>query len=372
MMSEPKLGFGVMRLPFLKNEEIDMQESERMFNEYMKGDFCYFDTHPAYVKNQSQKLIKNFVVDHYPRDSFMIASKMPFYVRTKEGYPHFFKQSLNECGVEYFDYYLLHAITGSVYKKHEKMGGFSFLEQMKREGKIKHIGFSFHDSPELLDEILKKHSEIEFVQLQINFLDWDDSTIQSRKLYEIARYYEKKIFVMKPIKGGSLANLLDFNFDFNASISDFAELALRFVASLNVDIILSGMTELEHVINNRKTFSNLSPLTEDDLRKYDLIREAIKKSHKIQCTSCHYCERECIKKIPIPNIISLLNACGHTGINDKTYVGRFKIFYNGYVFNKGKASDCIKCGKCEMRCPQKIEIRKHIQNAAELFEEKNG
>lgn len=364
-----QLGFGVMRMPYLDNGQVDLQESQRMFDEYMKGDFCYFDTHPGYVNSLSQRLIRHFVVDRYPRDSFLLADKMPYFsAKSKEDYIKIFANELHECNVEYFDYYLLHCITRKSYQPHKELGGFDFLKWIKRQGRAKHIGFSFHDKADFLEEILSTYPEVEFVQLQINYLDWEDPIVQSRKNYEVAKKYGKKIFVMEPIKGGSLANLQNLELGFAADLQSLASLALRFVASLDVDIILSGMSTLQNVIDNRETFSQNLTFTEDDMKRCEMARTAIRKSNRIPCTACRYCIKECPKNISIPDILYLLNACGRTGIHDRTYRGRYTLFYNGYTFNKGKASDCIKCGKCETRCPQRIPIRKHLQNAKTMFE----
>lgn len=366
----PQLGFGCMRLPYIDGQ-IDMLKSKEMIDEYMKGEFCYFDTHPQYMGGKSESIIKELVVNRYPREAFLLADKIPIYVKTTEDYGNFFEKSLNACGVSYFDYVLMHAMTREVFERHERLGGFDFLRGLKKEGLAKHIGFSFHDKPELLDEILTKYPDFDFVQLQINYLDWDSPVILSKECYEVARKHDKPIMVMEPIKGGSLANQIDSLKD-QKDLEDvnLAEIALKFVASLpGIAVVLSGMSEPEHVLQNRKTLSGEKVVLEE--RDKDILRrlyKGIQQEHKIQCTACKYCETECPKNIPIPSIISLLNACERTGKHDRTYLGRYKIFYNGYVFGKGSAGDCIKCGRCEGHCPQKLPIRKYMEQAVELFE----
>lgn len=365
-----RLGFGIMRLPQLANGNYDMPTIQKMFDEYMKNDFCYFDTHPHYCKRKSQSIVRELVVKRYPRESFLLADKMPWPIKATSEYEKIFAAELKDCGVEYFDYYLLHALSEQYYQMHEKFGGFEFLKKLKAQGLVRRIGFSFHDKPEVLEKILVAHPEIEFVQLQINYLDWEDPFFQSRKLYETAKKFGKQITVMEPIKGGSLANLENFNIADGFDKKTFAEMALRFVASLDVDVILSGMSATEHVINNRKTLENPLPLSDDDKKIYPKIIDAIKEAHQIPCTACRYCEAECPKKIAIPDILSLINLCGHTGEHDITYRGRFKIFYRSFTQGRGKAGDCIACGACARRCPQKIQIPEHMREAVKLFENK--
>ena len=369
-LKKARLGFGVMRMPQLANGEFDMEEARRMVDEYMTGDFCYFDFHPAYCKRQAQKIVRELVVERYPRDSFLLANKMPWPIRDPKDYEKIFASELRACGVDYFDYYLLHALTENYYEMHERHGGFDFLWKLKAKGFARRIGFSFHDKPEVLEKILTAHPEIEFVQLQINYLDWEDPFFQSRRLYETAKRFGKQITVMEPIKGGSLANLEKFNIAGDFDRKTFAAMALRFVAALDVDIILSGMSATEHVIDNRQTLENPAPVTDDDLATYKKIRDTLKAARLIPCTACRYCEAECPKKIAIPDILSLLNLCGHTGEHDTTYLGRFKIFYRSFTQGRGTASDCIKCGRCAGRCPQRIPIPEHMSEAAKLFENK--
>lgn len=374
-IQKPQLGFGIMRMPQLEDGNFDIAECMRMIDEYMKGDFCYFDMAPGYCKGMAQHLARELIVKRYPRESFLLATKMPWPIQRYQQYSEIFTNSLETCGVEYFDYYLLHAMAEITYQMHEKFGGFEFLKKMKALGKIRRIGFSFHDRPEVLEKILQNHPEIEFVQLQLNYLDWEDPIIQSKKLYEVAKNYGKQILVMEPIKGGALANLEQMQGDISTDRNEFAKLALNFVRSLDVDIILSGMSSLEHVANNRQTFAEPLEVAEPDRggvfdKRRVLIVETLKKANIIPCTGCKYCETDCPKNIAIAGIFSLRNAYKHVGANDLTFAGRFANNYNRVTFNRGKASDCIKCGACEKRCPQKIKIRQHLIEAAKIFEPK--
>ena len=258
-------------------------------------------------------------------------------------------------------------MTKPIYKMHEKLGGFDFIKKLKKEGKVNKIGFSFHDTAEELEKILTKHPEFDFVYLQINYLDWDSEIIQSEKCYEIAKKYGKEIIVMEPIKGGALSSKYYAQKQIGLTVDELAELALNFVASLDgVDIILSGMNEVQHIINNRKTLLNKN--IKYEISKIELIKNIIRKENKIQCTQCEYCVRECPKNISIPEVISILNAAEHTGDADESYVSRTRLIYERLGVDKGLPSECIKCGKCEKACPQKIAIREHMEEAANLFE----
>ncbi|MCM1251239.1 MAG: aldo/keto reductase [Clostridium sp.] len=364
-----KLGFGFLRFPTIEDEldEFDLEKVQAMVDEYMKGDFCYFDLHPGYLKGKAEEFLRKFVVEKYDRSSFMVANKVPHYVQKEEDYNIIFNNSLKTCNVTYFDYYLLHALTKSNASLHEKLGGFRFLNKLKEQGLVKKIGFFFHDTADVLDEILSNHPEMDFVQLQINYLDWNDPVIQSRKCYEVARKHNKPIFVMEPIKGGFLSNLDYIKDQSLPTAKQLAKIALQFVSSLQgIDIILSGMSEVCHIQENRIT---LSKDEADNSLQIEALREVIKKNKRIQCTACRYCERECPKKISIPDIISLLNSYEHVGAHDISYISRAKILYNGLITEeKGKASECIKCGKCEINCPQKLKIRKYMNEAKTLFE----
>ena len=364
MGNYPELGFGIMRMP-QRNGKIDWAKSQELIDEYMKGDFCYFDTHPAYMMTQSQRIIKEFVVKRYGRDQYFLANKMPYYgINTYEDYCSVFNRELIECGVEYFDYYLLHAVSRDVYEMHKELGGFDFLQELKRSGRVKNIGFSFHDKSELLEEILISHPEVDFVQLQINYLDWENPLIQSKACYEIAKKYKKEIIVMEPIKGGSLAKADNCS-------KDYARIALQFVKNLpGISVILSGMSEIEHIRENRITLSDNNQNKEINLSDYQDLISKIKKQNAIPCTECRYCVRECPKGVKIPDILSLMNTYFSPGYHDKTILGRMKILYKSLILGDGAAGKCIGCGKCEQRCPQKIPIRENLEKAKNMFEER--
>lgn len=367
MNSKPELGLGIMRFQS-QDGIINYDKVKSTIDEYMKGDFCYFDVHPAYVLGKAQQILREYVVDRYPRERFFVANKMPYYgIHQYKDYESVFEDELKECNVDYFDYYMLHAVTEEVYYLHERIGGFTFLKELKKSGKARHIGISFHDSPKMLDKILNRYPEIEFVQLQINFYDWNNPTINSKECYEIANKYNKTIIVMEPIKGGSLTNQAFVN-GIKLAPCELAYYALDFVRRLeNVHIILSGMTDAIQVTQNRVTIGNDSKC-EVDSTLYEKLIKAINANNEIPCTKCGYCKRECPQQIAIPEILTLINSCRNIGPNDTTAVGRHQIFYKGYIKDGSKASNCVECGMCEKRCPQKISVKKYLKEALELFE----
>lgn len=338
-----------------------MRKTSAMIQEYMQGDFCYFDTHPWYMGGKSQDIIRELVVCKYPRELFQLANKMPYTVKKTADYETIFTQELYACGVSYFDYYLLHALQKEPYTLHERLGGFSFLLQKKLEGRIRKIGFSFHDDPVLLETILERHPEIDFVQLQINYLDWESPVIASRQCYEIARKFGKEIVVMEPIKGGGLVEPVDMVPD----KSRLADLALSFVANLpGISVILSGMSEVEHVKQNRYA---IAVRHTHEMQVYNQLREKFQKGRSVPCTACQYCTKECPKGIAIPDILALLNDYQNSEMADISG-GRYVLLYNAITSQAAKASDCVQCGKCEARCPQKINIRSYMHKAARIFE----
>lgn len=365
MEKAPQLGFGIMRLPQSKGQ-IDWVKAEEIIDEYMKDDFCYFDLHPSYMYNQAQDIFRELVVKKYLRELYYVANKMPYYgIKNYRDYELFFAKELENCRVEWFDFYMLHAVTREVYEMHEQLGGFNFLKEKKEQKKIKYIGFSFHDKPELLEEILKIHPEIDFVQLQINYLDWESPVICSRRCYEVARRYNKRIMVMEPIRGGALANQLEL--DGSVLLPEkLARLSLEFVAALaGVDVILSGMSDKDQVRENRNTLSVPAKVTNSEV--YQKLRNQINRENKIPCTACRYCVRECPQKINITDIIFMINS--NKNLPDKKRFMGSESIYRSVVHGQGKAGDCVSCGKCESRCPQKLKIRTYMKEAANMFEE---
>lgn len=366
-----KLGFGCMRLPFLNgnNEEIDDEQFCKMVDAYIEQGFCYFDTAFPYHNQKSEAAVKRCLVDRYDRSQYLLADKMPVWL-TKEyaDYEKYFNMQLERCGVTYFDYYLLHALGADRIKELEEIGGFRFLEEMKAAGKIRHIGFSFHDTAAVLDETLKNHPEVEFVQLQINYYDWDSEGVQSGACYDVATKYGVPVIVMEPIKGGNLANLAEGPAKILRKIDDkasFASFAVRYVASLeNVMVVLSGMSNYEQLLDNISYMKDFKPLTEEEQKAIAQVVEELKKLPTIPCTGCRYCVDDCPKKILIPDLFGAYNTTVKFGLTEVTGRG----FKEATREDHAKPSECLKCGKCEGHCPQHLQIRDLLETVADRFE----
>lgn len=307
-----KLGFGLMRLPLLdKNNKssINQEQFNKMVDYFMENGFNYFDTAYTYLDGNSEIAFKKAVVERYPRESFLIADKLPIFdLKSTQHMYEIFDKQLERCGVNYFDYYMLHNISTKHEEKYTKIDSFKFIKDKKKEGKIKHIGISCHDSPEFLENILKNHSEIEFVQLQINYIDWTNNTIQSMKCYEVACKYKKSIIVMEPLKGGALVDIPNKSRKLFQGMSP-VEGAFRFILSLdNIMIILSGMNKFEQIKENTKIIDNFKPLTKMEYEILNNVRNRIVCDKTIDCTYCNYCIDYCPQHINIPrNLEKVLN-----------------------------------------------------------------
>ena len=364
-MAKKKLGFGLMRLPLVDQNEaadVDIEEMSKMVDTFLERGFTYFDTAWMYCGFKSENATKEALVKRHSRDSFTLADKLHGgFFNTIEEADEIFNQQLEKTGVGYFDYYLMHNMGRDRYFNTDKWGGFDFARRMKEEGKIKKFGFSFHDDAEMLDQILTEHPEVDFVQLQINYLDWDNKIIQSRACYETARKYKKPIVVMEPVKGGTLASLPK---EADSLLLEYApgvlpvSYALRFAASLpGVFMVLSGMSSLEQVKDNIRIMDNPAPLNEGEKELLSKIVDIINSKTVIPCTSCGYCMEVCPKNINIPGLFGLYN---NYCINNN-----FSNMYHGrLVMGRGRASDCIKCHRCEKNCPQHIKIPDNLELVA--------
>lgn len=358
-----RLGFGAMRLPLKDANDktsIDQDILNQMVDIFMEAGFTYFDTAYLYHDEMSEPALKKALIDRYPRESFVLADKMPtVIVKSADDYERYFANQLERTGAGYFDYYLMHNMGKDRYAKTLELGGFEFAAKKKSEGKIKKFGFSFHDDAETLEDILKAHPEVDFVQLQINYLDWDNDIIQSRKCYETATRYHKPVVVMEPVKGGMLANLpqnAEALFMAHNETASPASYALRFAASLdNVMMVLSGMSTLEQMLENTRIMDEAKPLTDEERILLQKVTESINESIAVPCTSCGYCMEVCPKNIAIPGLFGIYNNYKITGNFSNMY-------YNRTVYEKGKASDCINCHLCEKNCPQHIRIPEELKN----------
>lgn len=373
-MKEKKLGFGLMRLPLLDPDDagsIDIEQTKKMVDTFIERGFTYFDTAWMYCGFKSENAAKEVLVDRHPRDSYTLATKLHAgFIKTKEDRDRIFNEQLEKTGVDYFDYYLLHDIGYDHYKIYTELECFEWLLEKKRRGLVKHIGFSYHDNAELLDKVLSEHPEMEFVQLQINYLDWDSRDVQSRRCYETAVKHGKPVIVMEPVKGGTLASVpeaVEQSFKaYNPEMS-VPSWAIRFAASLdNVKLVLSGMSNMEQLLDNTGYMENFTPLNEEERALIERAVETINGKIAIPCTGCSYCTDGCPKKIAIPKYFSLYNA-DRQGTEEKSRRSQNE-YYDRLTAVFGKASECIGCGRCESACPQHLPIIKHLKEVAAYFE----
>ena len=363
-----KLGFGMMRLP-RKGDGIDIEETKKLVDAFMVSRFNYFDT--AFAYPGSEEAIKEALVNRYPRKSYYLASKCAIWsgCKEKEDAEKELDISLERTGAGYFDFYLLHALNKDSAKTFEEWGLWEYFLKKKEEGLIKHLGFSFHDSPEVLDDILSKHPEAEFVQLQINWADWEDPKVQSKGSWEVARKHNKDIIVMEPVKGGLLADphpLVKEVFSSSDPNASPASWAIRFASSLDgVMTVLSGMNTLEMLGDNVKTMWNFKGFDAKQMETIEKAREVFSSLPSIPCTKCDYCAKVCPMDIGISGTFAAMNTLLLYG-NESIAKDRYKAL----VINKGRKNPekCIKCGKCEEACPQHIEIRSNLEKAKEHFQ----
>ncbi|WP_026765441.1 aldo/keto reductase [Selenomonas ruminantium] len=363
-----KLGFGLMRLP-KKGEEIDVEQVKVMVDKFLAAGFTYFDTAWAYAG--SEDAIRQALVERYPREKFQLATKNAAWIncKTREEAIEQFNLSLKRTGAGYFDFYLLHNLGESRTKFFDDFDMWSFVQEKKAEGLIKHVGFSFHSTPEELEEILTKHPEMEFVQLQINYGDWENPAIQSRACYEVARKHGKPVIIMEPVKGGMLANPPESVKQILQAAepeSSCASWAIRFAADLEgLIVVLSGMSNVEQMEDNLSYMKDFTGLNDSQKNTINKAREALAKIPVIPCTTCNYCAKVCPKEIGISGTFTAMNYL--TLYGDKAAAQHQENWLVGGHGRK-KAAECIKCGKCEQVCPQHISIREELVKAGRALQ----
>lgn len=347
-----KLGFGVMRLPKI-GEEVDIPAVTTMVDAFMQAGFNYFDTARPYLQGQSEQAIKICVAQRYPRESFVLTNKLSNSCFEKEeDIRPFFQSQLVACGVEYFDFYLMHAMNAKSHEKYQATHAYDVAQQLKAEGKIRHVGFSFHDTAEVLDKILTDRPELEVVQLQLNYLDWEDPEVQSRACYEVCVKHNKPVIVMEPVRGGRLANVPEQAKTLMTGGSP-ASYAIRFAAGWdNVMMVLSGMSSMEQMEDNLSYMTEFKPLTAQEQEAVRQACDLIQAQRRIPCTACEYCVEGCPSGINIPAAFACYNE------KDR----------QGYQALSAKASACVECGACEKICPQHLEIRELLKKVAKKFE----
>ena len=360
-----KLGFGAMRLPMI-GDKVDIEQFKAMVDLFMENGFNYFDTAKVYIDGQSETALKEALTSRYPRESYIFTDKLSTWCyETEEEIRPLFENQLKACGLEYFDYYLMHSQHKGNYQKYKDTHAYEIAAELKAEGKVKHVGISFHDTADFLDTILTEQPAIEVVQLQFNYMDFESPNVQSRACYEVARKHGKEVLIMEPVKGGSLANIPDEAKAVFAALGDKspASYAIRFAAGFDgVLTVLSGMSTLDQVKDTISFMKDFEPLTSEEASAVAEVKEIIEKKYLIPCTACKYCVDGCPMNIQIPRLFSCMNslkAYNNEGARER---------YRKITEESGKASDCAGCGACEESCPQKLEIRELLVKVAETFE----
>ena len=359
-------GFGCMRLP-MNGEEVDLEQTKKMVDTFIEQGFNYFDTAHGYIQGKSEKALKECLTSRYPRDKYILTDKLTAnFFKKEEDIRPLFESQLEICGVDYFEFYLMHAQGAGNYAHFKECHAYETAFELKKEGKVRHVGISFHDKPEVLEQILTEYPEVEVVQIQFNYVDYDDPAVQSRACYEVCRKHNKPVIVMEPVKGGNLVNLPE---DAKAVLDELyggspASYAIRFAAGFpGMMMVLSGMSSMEQMNDNLSYMKDFQPLNEAELAAVKKVQEIFKSKNLIPCTACRYCIDGCPKHISIPDLFAIMNT------KQIYHDWNVDYYYNVVHTAPGrKASDCLKCGKCEKVCPQHLQIRNLLEDVAKEFE----
>ena len=359
-------GFGFMRLP-MNGDEVDLEKTKQMVDAFLDAGFNYFDTAHGYIQGKSETALKACLTSRYPRDKYILTNKLSGgFFKTEADIRPLFRSQLEACGVDYFDFYLMHAQGEGCYPHYKKCRAYETAFELKKEGKVRHVGISFHDRAEFLEQILTEYPEIEVVQIQFNYVDYDDLAVQSRKCYEVCRKYNKPVLVMEPVKGGNLVNLPE---EAKAILENLhggspASYAIRFAAGFpGMMMVLSGMSSLQQMQDNISFMRDFKPLNEQEMEAIHQVQEIFKSKNLIPCTACRYCTDGCPQHISIPDLFAIMNT------KQIHHDWNVDYYYDDVYTGPGrKASDCLKCGKCEKVCPQHLPIRQLLEDVAKEFE----
>lgn len=359
-------GFGCMRLP-MNGEEVDIEQTKRMVDTFLDRGFNYFDTAHGYIQGKSETALKAALTSRYPRERYILTDKLTdCFFKTQADIRPFFESQLEACGVDYFDFYLMHAQNETSFAHFKACRAYETAFQLKAEGKVRHVGISFHDRAEVLEQILTEYPQVEAVQIQFNYVDYEDLAVQSRRCYEVCRKFGKPVIVMEPVKGGSLVNLPE---EAKKVLEDLhggspASYAIRFAAGFpGIRMVLSGMSDMEQMLDNTSFMADFQPLDDKEMAAIRKVREIFRTKDMIPCTACRYCIDGCPQHISIPDLFAVMNTKQiHHDWNADYY-------YNEVHTAPGRrASDCLECGKCEKACPQHLPIRKLLKDVAKAFE----
>ena len=364
--AKKNFGFGCMRLP-MNGDEVNLEETKQMVDAFLDAGFNYFDTAHGYIQGKSETALKACLTSRYPRDKYILTNKLSGgFFKTEADIRPLFESQLEACGVDYFDFYLMHAQGEGCYPHYKKCRAYETAFELKKEGKVRHVGISFHDRAEFLEQILTEYPEVEAVQIQFNYVDYDDLAVQSRRCYEVCRKYNKPVLVMEPVKGGNLVNLPE---EAKAILENLhggspASYAIRFAAGFpGMMMVLSGMSSLRQMQDNISFMRDFKPLNEQEMEAIRQVQEIFKTKNLIPCTACRYCTDGCPQHISIPDLFAIMNTKQiHHDWNADYY------YDDVYTGPGRKASDCLKCGKCEKVCPQHLPIRQLLEDVAKEFE----